>query len=151
MADVFTKEKRSEIMSKIKGKNTKIELIVSSFLHKNNIRFRKNNAKILGRPDISIKKYKIAIFINGCFWHGHDICKAYRTPKSNTGYWFEKIESNKRRDKNINEQLAKDGWNIFTAWECDIKRNKLETLNEILKFVLRIKDTHNNRNQTIQG
>ena len=95
MADTFSKEKRHEIMSKVKSKDTKIEIKVRKWLYGHGVRYRKNCKNILGKPDISIKKYKIAIFVHGCFWHGHTGCPNFRLPKSNTIYWKNKIKKNR--------------------------------------------------------
>jgi DNA mismatch endonuclease (patch repair protein) len=97
MTDTFSKEKRHEVMSKIRGKDTKIEIKVRHWLYHHGIRYRKNCKDIAGKPDIAIKKYKIAIFIHGCFWHGHENCKYYRLPKSNTEFWKDKLKRIKER------------------------------------------------------
>lgn len=139
MTDTFSKEKRHEVMSKIRGKDTKIEIKVRHWLYHHGIRYRKNCKDIAGKPDIAIKKYKIAIFIHGCFWHGHENCKYYRLPKSNVEYWEDKIEKNKNRDREIIENLQSMGWNVFVVWECQVKSNfesVMESLlNEILSFI----------------
>ncbi|MDP3058513.1 MAG: very short patch repair endonuclease [bacterium] len=96
MTDTFSKEKRHEIMSKIRSKDTKIEIKVRHWLYQHGVRYRKNCNDIVGKPDIAIKKYKIAIFVHGCFWHGHENCKYYRLPKSNQEYWQDKLEKTLR-------------------------------------------------------
>lgn len=108
LVDVFSKEKRSEIMSHIKGKDTSIELRVRSCLHSLGFRFRVNDKRYKGTPDIVLPKYKTIIFVNGCFWHGHD-CKYYSVPKTNTEFWMNKIQRNIQRDENIIKQLREDG------------------------------------------
>ena len=131
MVDIFSKDKRHDIMSKIKGKDTKIEIKVRHWLFHKGIRYRKNCKNILGRPDIAIKKYKIAIFIHGCFWHGHENCKLYRLPKSNTEFWKTKIEGNIHRDCNHIKLLKGSGWNVYVLWECQIKEDFEKTMNTL--------------------
>ena len=121
MPDVFTTEKRSDVMSKIKGKDTRIERIVARWLHQAGFRYRKHNRTVPGSPDISIKKYKIAIFVHGCFWHGHPGCKKYRPPKTRSDYWQAKIERNRLRDEHVFEILKSMGWHVFLIWECEIE------------------------------
>lgn len=98
MPDKVSKEKRSEIMSHIRGKDTTIEISVRKWLYAKGLRYRKNTKSIMGTPDLSIKKYKIAIFVNGCFWHGHENCKHFKLPQSNVEFWKEKIDRNIERD-----------------------------------------------------
>ena len=128
MVDIFSKDKRHDVMSKIKGKVTKIEIKVRHWLFHKGIRYRKNCKNILGRPDIAIKKYKIAIFIHGCFWHGHENCKLYRLPKSNKEFWKTKIEANICRDCNNIKLLKGSGWNVYVLWECQIKGDFEKTM-----------------------
>lgn len=121
MVDIFSKEKRHDVMSKIKGKDTQIEMKVRHWLFHKGIRYRKNCKDIIGKPDIAIKKYKIAIFVHGCFWHGHENCKLYRLPESNREFWKTKIEANIFRDCNNIGLLKESGWNVYVLWECQIK------------------------------
>lgn len=95
MTDIFSPEKRHEVMSRIKSKDSEIEISVRKWLHHKGFRYRSNSKKVFGCPDISLQKNKIAIFVNGCFWHGHEKCKLYKAPKSNQQYWSRKIERNK--------------------------------------------------------
>lgn len=123
MSDIFSKEKRSNIMSNIHSKETKPEVLVRKFLFSKGFRFRKNVTQLPGTPDIVLKKYKTIIFINGCFWHGHN-CKKASLPQTNYEFWKKKIDENKKRDTiNIN-QLKIFGWNIILLWQCEIK-NKI--------------------------
>lgn len=108
MADNHTKEIRSKNMSHIRCKDTKPEIIVRSFLHKNGFRFRKNDKRYPGKPDIVLPKYKTVIYINGCFWHMHD-CDRFVFPKSNTDYWINKLNNNRKRDMKHYEDMRKDG------------------------------------------
>lgn len=119
--DTITPEQRSRNMAAIKGKDTKPEMTVRKYLFSRGLRYRVNNRKLPGTPDIVLKKYKTAIFINGCFWHGHDSCKYYRLPKSNVEFWQTKIDRNKARDISTDAELAAMGWRVIRLWECEIK------------------------------
>ncbi|HDO7865843.1 TPA: DNA mismatch endonuclease Vsr [Legionella pneumophila] len=121
--DIISKEQRSHIMSSIRGKNTKPELIVRSFLHHHGLRFRLHKKDLPGQPDLVFRKFNTVIFVHGCFWHGHNdpSCRSSHIPKSNIEYWCNKIERNKNRDKNNIEKLNKSGWRVFVVWECEIK------------------------------
>jgi DNA mismatch endonuclease (patch repair protein) len=112
MPDIFTKEKRSEIMSKVSSKETKPEIMVRKFLFANGFRFRKNDKRYPGNPDIVLPKYKSIIFVNGCFWHGHS-CPAGKLPETRRKYWEEKIGGNIARDKKNITELEKQGWNVI--------------------------------------
>ena len=120
MTDIWNKEKRSEVMSKIHSENTRPELILRKALFARGFRYRVNDKRLPGKPDIVLPKYKTIIFIHGCFWHGHDDCKYAYTPKSNIEFWVNKITSNAKRDKVNIEKLTALGWNVITVWECEI-------------------------------
>lgn len=119
MPDKFSKETRSRIMSSIRSKNTKPEVIIRRLLWANGVRYRIHDKSIFGTPDISSKKNKVAIFVDGCFWHGCKSC--YQQPVTNTRFWSEKIMANKKRREVVLSQLKKEGWNIFEIWEHDVK------------------------------
>lgn len=138
MADTISKEKRHEVMSKIRGKDTQIEIKVRHWLYQHGIRYRKNCKDIPGKPDLAIKKYKIAVFVHGCFWHGHENCKYYRIPKTNTDFWKDKIYKNIARDKDVVEKLQDLGWNVFTLWECQLKVDFERTMNILFDEILAI-------------
>ena len=121
MADVMTSEQRSRCMAAIKGKDTKPEMIVRKYLFSRGLRFRIQVRKLPDTPDIVLPKYKTAIFVNGCFWHGHEGCKYFRLPKSNVGFWEEKIERNVARDVRNEAELKALGWRVIWIWECEIK------------------------------
>ena len=146
MADVLSKEQRHRCMSNIRGKNTKPELIVRKFLFSKGLRFRLHRKDLPGNPDIVLPKYKTVVFINGCFWHGHDGCKYYTLPKSNVDFWESKITNNKNRDVLNEIKLKELGWKVIRIWECEIRRiqnrNKsLERLyNQIVKKATRYKE-----------
>jgi DNA mismatch endonuclease (patch repair protein) len=108
-------------MSKIRSKNTKPELALRKALFARGFRYRVNDTKLPGKPDIVLPKYKTVIFLHGCFWHRHDGCKYAYTPKTNTKFWVDKISSNAERDKVNTEKLTTLGWNIITVWECEIR------------------------------
>lgn len=127
MADNHTKEVRSMNMSHIRCKDTKPEIIVRSFLHKNGFRFRKNDKRYPGKPDIVLPKYKTVIYINGCFWHMHD-CDRFVFPKSNTDYWFKKLNNNRKRDMKHYEDMRKYGWKVILVWECELSNERLNKL-----------------------
>ncbi|EIM62984.1 very short patch repair endonuclease [Desulfobacter postgatei] len=128
--DVFTREKRSQIMSRVSGKNTKPELIVRSLLHNMGYRFRLHRNELPGKPDIILPKYKKIIFVHGCFWHGHIDCPRAKRPTTNKKFWNEKLNKNIERDKVTLNNLKQLGWDVLTVWTCEVKsieklRNKL--------------------------
>lgn len=126
MADVHSKETRSYNMSQIKGKNTKPELLVRRYLFSNGFRYRLHDLKLPGKPDIILPKYKTIIFVNGCFWHGHEGCKYFVIPKSRTEWWTKKIYKTKENEKKNKMVLRQMGWNIITIWECHLKKENIE-------------------------
>lgn len=133
MADVHTPEVRSYNMSRIKNKNTKPELIVRKFLFSHGFRYRINEKKLPGKPDIVLPKYKTVIFVHGCFWHGHDGCKYFIIPKTRTEWWSNKINGNKENDIENFNKLRSFGWKVLTIFECELKTTNLNnTLNNLL-------------------
>lgn len=134
MTDVHSKEVRSYNMSRIKGKNTKPELIVRSFLHQNGFRYRLHSKDLPGKPDIVLKKYGTVIFIHGCFWHGHEGCRYFVIPKTRTQWWIDKINKNKKNDIKNQSALLESGWRIIIIWECELKKDTLEeTLGKLVQ------------------
>lgn len=129
--DIWSKEKRSEVMSKIKGKDTKPELVLRSKLFKLGFRFRVHQKNLPGKPDIVLSKYKTIIFVHGCFWHYHSDCKEGRIPSTNSTFWSTKLEKNVIRDRRNIETLGQMGWHVMIVWECEIEKN-LE--NSLLKI-----------------
>ena len=121
MADRFSPAQRSKIMRSIKGRDTKAELLVRRFLFKKGLRYRTNDRRLPGSPDIVLPKYKSVVFVNGCFWHGHEGCSLFVLPKTNSLFWAEKIEKNKARDAKNISTLISDGWRVFVVWECELK------------------------------
>lgn len=137
MADVHSKETRSYNMSRIKNKDTKPEVLIRSFLHKKGFRYRLHVKNMPGKPDIVLPKYKIVIFINGCFWHGHNGCKYFKVPKTRTEWWLNKINTNINNDIKAIQSLRDLGWKIITIWECEtkLKGNFVLRSNELLKEI----------------
>lgn len=135
--DVFDKMKRSEIMAKVKQKNTGPEQVVGKFLFSKGFRYRKNVKSLPGSPDIVLVKYKTVIFVHGCFWHGHT-CKAGHLPSSNLFYWRKKIEENMIRDEKKIELLKSLNWNVIIVWQCELKNIKIRefTLNNWVSQLL---------------
>jgi DNA mismatch endonuclease, patch repair protein len=128
--DVHNKNTRSYNMSRIKGKNTKPEMLVRKFLFAHGFRYRLNVKTLPGKPDIVLPKYKTAIFINGCFWHGHKGCKYFVVPKTRTEWWLNKIKGTQKRDREAEIQLNVQGWKVITLWECQLKNKSIDgTLN----------------------
>ena len=123
-------------MSRIRGKDTKPEEIVRKYLFSQGFRYRKNDPRLPGKPDIVLPKYRTVIFVNGCFWHHHKDCRYFRWPESNAEFWKSKISSNEARDIDNYSRLKELGWKVMTIWECDIKEKKL---NEALKELLEMK------------
>lgn len=128
MADKFTKNKRSEIMSHIKSKNTKPEITVRKIIFSLGYRYRLHRKELPGKPDIVFLKLKKAIFINGCFWHGHSGCKKSRLPITNKIFWKNKISLNIKRDKTNYNHLEKMNWDILIIWQCEISKSKYDSL-----------------------
>ncbi|MCD8296692.1 MAG: very short patch repair endonuclease [Prevotella sp.] len=129
-------EQRHNNMAAIHGKDTKPELMVRKFLFSRGFRYRLNHPRLPGHPDLVLRKYRTVIFVNGCFWHGHENCKYFRMPKTNIDFWQKKITRNKERDLKEQRQLAVMGWHCITVWECQLKpKNRTETL-ESLAYTL---------------
>lgn len=137
MADVHSVEIRSYNMSKIRAKNTKPELTVRSYLHKNGFRYRLHVKHLTGKPDIVLPKHKTVIFINGCFWHGHTDCKYFVIPKTRTEWWLNKIHSNVLKDNQVSVTLKKEGWRVIIIWECELKSANLNSTLETLVNTIR--------------
>ena len=148
MTDLISKEKRSYIMSMIKGKNTKPQIIVRKYLFHCGFRFRVNVKRLPGTPDIVLRKYKTAIFVNGCFWHKHD-CPRFVWPSSNQDYWRPKILRNIERDNQSRKELETLGWKVITVWECELKKNVLnETLGKLIAELKAIDFSTDNKETT---
>jgi DNA mismatch endonuclease (patch repair protein) len=125
MIDVFSIEKRSQIMSRIRGYDTKPELTVRSILHRRGYRFRVHQDRLPGNPDIVLAKYRSVIFVHGCFWHGHKNCPRSRRPTSNKSFWVEKLSKNIERDRIQQRQLRRLGWRVLIIWQCEVGDQKI--------------------------
>ena len=130
MLDKLTPSQRHHCMSRIRGKNTKPEILVRKGLHARGFRFRLHNKKLPGSPDIILPKYGVAIMVNGCFWHGHKGCRYATKPKSNVEFWETKIVRNRHRDEVTNAHLEALGWHVITVWECEL-RGKAEAASKL--------------------
>jgi DNA mismatch endonuclease, patch repair protein len=121
VTDVYSSEKRSAVMRRVKGKNTSPELMVRKALTALGARYRLHRADLPGKPDIVMPGRRLALFVHGCFWHGHDCARGARVPKANRDYWLGKVAGNRARDQRSREALVALGWRVETIWECDLK------------------------------
>lgn len=142
MADIKTKEERSQNMAAIRSKDTKPEMLVRRFLHSAGFRYRLHDRKLPGCPDLVFPSLRTVIFIHGCFWHGHENCRYFRLPKSNEEFWRNKISRNIDRDAEARAELKKQYWNVIVIWECDLKNRsrREEILEEIAKELFDIRN-----------
>ncbi len=131
----YTTKKRSRIMSKIRGTNSKPELLLRKALWKAGVRYRINRTNLPGRPDISIKKYKLAVFVDGEFWHGYYWDQKKNTIKTNRKFWVPKIERNMQRDREVNQMLSELGYTVFRFWSHEIKNNLQQCINDLLTYI----------------
>lgn len=146
MADIKSKEARSYNMSRIKNKDTKPEEKLRKALFADGFRYRKNDKRLPGKPDIYLPKYKTVIFVNGCFWHGHEGCKYFVMPKSNVDFWTVKINGNIERDKRTESALKSAGYNVITVWECQLKKAFFQdTFKRIQECILIDNDASNTK------
>jgi DNA mismatch endonuclease (patch repair protein) len=135
--DIWTKQKRSEVMSKIRSKNTKPEILLRSALFRLGFRFRIHKKELPGKPDIVLPKYKTAIFVHGCFWHYHKDCREGRIPNTNSKFWKEKLERNIKKDEDHILKLKAIGWKVLVIWECEIEKDIETILDVIAKKLIR--------------
>jgi DNA mismatch endonuclease (patch repair protein) len=131
--DIWSKAKRSEVMSRIKGRDTKPELIVRSLLHRAGVRFSLRRKDLPGRPDIVLPKYRAIVFVHGCFWHRHKGCKVASMPKSRKTFWQAKFKGNVARDKRNRRDLERLGWRVLVVWECAVMRDPRAVLDGLLE------------------
>jgi len=134
MTDVHTRQQRSFNMSRIRRKDTKPEMQLRRGLHALGFRYRLHSRDLAGRPDIVLPKYRAAIFVNGCFWHGHD-CPLFVVPQTNTRFWTKKIDGNRTRDQRNIERLHRSGWRVLTVWECALKGKDRPPFEQVLEEV----------------
>lgn len=126
-------------MSRIRSKNNRFEEMVRKYLFSCGLRYRKNDKRYPGKPDIVLPKYKVAVYVNGCFWHMHDGCKQAVLPQSNADYWIPKLKANRERDKTNRLYLEQSGWRVITVWECELKKgSSQQTLRRLYEEI-----THN--------
>lgn len=126
MPDVLTPQQRHYCMSRIRGKATKPELLVRRWLWDHGYRYRLNVNSVPGKPDVILRKYRTAIFVNGCFWHGHEGCDKYSIPKTNTAFWKAKVTRNRERDQRNYKDLHDAGWHVIVIWECQLKKSNID-------------------------
>ena len=140
LMDKFTPRQRHRIMASIKSKDTKPELLVRKYLWAQGFRYRLNYGRLPGHPDLVLRKYRTCIFVNGCFWHGHEGCKRWTLPKTNTPFWENKVKRNQQRDAETQRQLARMGWHCLVVWECQLRpslrQNTLRAIAHTLNHIL---------------
>ena len=136
MADKLTPIERHNNMAAIHGQDTKPEMVVRRYLWGHGFRYRLNHPRLPGKPDIVMRNYRTCIFVNGCFWHGHEGCRYYTIPKTNTEFWVNKVKRNKERDLKVQHELAAMGWHTITIWECELKPGKREDTLKSLAYTL---------------
>lgn len=132
MADIIDKASRSAVMSKIRGKDTKIEIVIRQALHRAGYRFRLHDRRLPGCPDIVLKRFRAVIFVHGCFWHGHT-CRLFRWPRTREHFWRQKIQGNRDRDKKTLGEYAHTDWRVATVWECAFRGANIRELERVTK------------------
>ena len=142
MADRLTPIQRHQVMSRIRSVNTKPELILRHALWHRGFRYRINESRLPGKPDVVMRKYKTVLFIHGCFWHGHEGCPTSHVPKTNTEFWVAKVARNKERDQEVWRKLEAKGWSVIIVWECQLKKANLdETVDRVAAEIIRNGET----------
>ena len=137
MADVLTPDQRHRNMAAIHAASTKPEMVLRRALWRLGFRYRLNDKNLLGKPDIVLPKYRTVIFIHGCFWHGHERCRKYTVPKTNTEFWVAKVARNKERDQEVWRKLEADGWNVIIVWECELEKKALDaTVERVVREIV---------------
>lgn len=135
MPERISQDTRSRMMSGIKSRDTKPELQVRKYLHGEGYRFRLSRKDLPGRPDVVLSKWKVAIFVHGCFWHGHKTCGLFRIPKTRAEFWTDKIGRNSQRDQVAIQKLLRLGWRVAIVWECALRANAQTALSSLVKFI----------------
>ena len=136
MADRRTPEEISRNMSLVRGKDTKPEVLVRKYLFSKGLRFRKNDPRLPGKPDVVLPKYRTVVFVNGCFWHAHEGCRRASVPESHREYWEAKLRRNKERDAEVEKELKEAGWKVLTVWECGLKKSVMNaTLDSLIEAI----------------
>lgn len=134
--DKLSPSQRHYCMYSVRSKDTKPEMVIRRYLWGHGFRYRLNHPRLPGKPDIVMRKYRTCIFVNGCFWHGHEGCRYYTIPKTNTEFWVDKVKRNKERDLKVQHELAAMGWHCITIWECELKPTKREDTLKSLAYTL---------------
>ena len=148
MADRLTPQQRHHIMSSIHASSTKPELKLRKELWRRGFRYRINDKRFAGTPDIVLPKYRTAVFVHGCFWHGHKGCKHYVVPKTNTSFWEEKIARNQKRDESVWRQLEAKGWSVVVVWECELTNKCLDaTISRVEKEIFANGESYRQRKE----
>lgn len=143
MSDTLTPQQRHRCMSNIHSSSTKPEVKLRKELWSKGFRYRKNDKRLPGSPDVVLPKHRTVIFIHGCFWHGHKGCKYYTIPKTNTEFWVAKVSKNQKRDEDVWRQLEAKGWSVIIVWECELKKEQfVETVKRIEKEILSNGESH---------
>ena len=140
MADRISEEHRSWNMSRIRGKDTKPEIVLRSLMHRAGFRFRLHDKKLPGKPDLVLPKHKTAIFVNGCYWHRHQGCSKATTPKTNTAFWMKKFEETVERDGRKKSELIERGWRVVTVWECELENDPVSLVEGLRSQLKRGRD-----------
>lgn len=135
MVDIYSKSKRSEIMSHVRNRKTSAENKVAHLLKELKVKFRRNVRSLPGEPDFLVSSAKTVVFVHGCFWHNHSNCNRAKLPKSNRRFWKRKIEGNRKRDERIARLLRKEGWHVITVWQCAL-RNPERVLRRLRRMVI---------------
>lgn len=136
MADRVTPETRSRMMASIRSRDTKPELVVRRYLHRAGFRYRISPRNLPGRPDIVLRRHRVAVFVHGCFWHGHQGCRFARIPTTRTAFWADKISSNRVRDGAKEALLNQSDWRVAVVWECALKGSQETALQRLVAFIL---------------
>lgn len=135
MAEKIAPEIRSRMMSGIRGKNTRPEVTVRSFLHRNGFRFRLHGVGLPGKPDVVLPRWNVVLFVHGCFWHGHIGCRYFKLPKTRAEFWRTKIDGNSQRDALAVNRLSEAGWRVAIIWECALRDDPARALEQLLLFI----------------
>lgn len=144
MADIVTPAVRSRMMASVRGRDTTPEVRLRSALHRLGFRFRKHDSRLPGKPDVVLRKWNAVLFVNGCFWHGHD-CELFRLPKTRRSFWNSKINRNRTNDTRNREELECLGWRHATIWECSVKGKRRRTFEEIADLCARWLESRSRR------
>ena len=131
--DKLSVERRSWNMARIGSKDTKPEKMVRFYLYSRGVRYRCSPRDVVGKPDVCIKYYGLALFVHGCFWHGHENCNRFRLPKTNRDFWESKLSRNTKRDREVKEELIRRGYSVHQVWECEIKKGQFSKLESFIE------------------